>query len=421
MTTDLTPTDWEAAQRVLRAVLRDPTLADDRAEFRTLVAGVNRAGRKHARQQAAHPATVPPLSHSLPRCYICKDRFAVAHPTNPALCRSCGTLNAQKRSARTDLTGRTAVLTGGRIKIGYALSLKLLRDGARVIVTTRFPQDAARRYAQEPDVSQWQGRLMLYGLDLRDLRGVQAFIEQLHETEPHIELLINNAAQTIARPREFYAHLLDGEGQALPQEQAGLRILNPSALLAGEEQPTALQAYFPSGALDADGQQIDLRPENSWSARLQDVSLRELLEVQLVNSSAPFLLCTGLLPLLRRSPFPRRFVVNVSAMEGQFTRRSKTERHPHTNMAKAALNMLTRTSGPDLAPEGIYMTSVDTGWITNEHPHPKAARMADLGFRPPLDVIDGAARVYDPVVVGLNEPQQPVYGVFLKDYRPYPW
>ena len=329
--------------------------------------------------------------------------------------------SAYKRSARTDLTGRTAVLTGGRIKIGYALSLKLLRDGARVIVTTRFPQDAARRYAQEPDVADWQDRLMLYGLDLRDLRGVQAFIEQMHETEPHLDILINNAAQTIARPQAFYAHLLDGERQALPPDSAGLQILNPSALVAVEEQPTALQAYFPAGALDADGQQIDLRPENSWSARLQDVSLRELLEVQLVNSSAPFLLCTGLLPLLRRSPFPRRFVVNVSAMEGQFTRRSKTERHPHTNMAKAALNMLTRTSGPDLAPEGIYMTSVDTGWITNEHPHPKAARMADLGFRPPLDLIDGAARIYDPVVRGLNDPQTPFSGVFLKDYRPYPW
>ena len=420
MTTDPTPTDWEAAQRVLRAVLRDPALADDRAEFRTLVAGVNRAGRKHARQQAVPPADVP-RSGSLPRCYICKDRFALPHPANPALCPACGTLNAHKRSARTDLTGRTVVLTGGRVKIGYALSLKLLRDGARVIVTTRFPQDAARRYAQEPDVADWQDRLALYGLDLRDLRGVQAFIRHLHETEPHLDLLINNAAQTIARPQEFYAHLLDGERQALPQEQAGLRILNPSALLRAEESSAALQAYFPSGALDADGQQIDLRPENSWSARLQDVSLRELLEVQLVNSSAPFLLCTGLLPLLRRSPFPRRFVVNVSAMEGQFTRRSKTERHPHTNMAKAALNMLTRTSGPDLAPDGIYMTSVDTGWITNEHPHPKAVRMEGLGFRPPLDIVDGAARIYDPVVVGLNEPQTPPYGVFLKDYRPYPW
>ena len=174
MTTELTPTDWEAAQRVLRAVLREPALADDRAEFRTLVAGVNRAGRKHARQQTVPPADVP-RSSSLPRCYICKDRFAVAHPTNPALCPPCGALNAHKRSARTDLTGRTAVLTGGRVKIGYALSLKLLRDGARVIVTTRFPQDAARRYAQEPDVADWQDRLMLYGLDLRDLRGVQAF------------------------------------------------------------------------------------------------------------------------------------------------------------------------------------------------------------------------------------------------------
>ncbi|MBZ9752705.1 SDR family oxidoreductase [Deinococcus sp. HMF7604] len=422
MTTDPTPAEWDTAQRVLRAVLHDPTLADDRTEFRSLVAGVNRAGRKHARQQAVQQTDVPPQQRSLPRCYICKERYALAHSSNPALCPACGTLNAQKRSARADLTGRTAVLTGGRIKIGYAASLKLLRDGARVIVTTRFPQDAAQRYAQEPDVQEWRDRLALYGLDLRDLRSVQAFIEHLQDTEPHLDVLINNAAQTISRPREFYAHLLDGERQALPLQSASLRILQPSALLTDDARSSeALQQYFPEGELDADGQQLDLRPANSWSARLQDVSLRELLEVQLVNSSAPFLLCTGLLPLLRRSPFARRFIVNVSAMEGQFTRRNKTERHPHTNMAKAALNMLTRTSGPDLAKEGIYMTSVDTGWITNENPHPKAARMGDLGFRLPLDLIDGASRIYDPVVVGLTQEQTPPFGVFLKDYRPYPW
>lgn len=419
---DLTTADWETAHRVLRAVLRDPALADAQPEFRTLVAGVNRLGRKHARQQQGLREPAQDRGQPGPRCYICKARFTVPHPSNGALCPDCGARNALKRTARVDLTGRTAVLTGGRVKIGYAASLKLLRDGARVIVTTRFPQDAARRYAREPDAQEWLGRLALYGLDLRDLRGVQAFIEHLQRTEPHLDILINNAAQTISRPQQFYAHLLEGERQGLPAGESGLQILHPSSLLSEDGVASgALAQYFPAGELDTDGQQLDLRPENSWSARLEDVGLRELLEVQLVNSSAPFLLCTGLLPLLRRSPFTRRFIVNVSAMEGQFTRKSKTERHPHTNMAKAALNMLTRTSGPDLATEGIYMTSVDTGWVTNENPYPKAVSMAGLGFTTPLDVIDGASRIYDPVVEGLREAQTPAFGVFLKDYRPYPW
>ena len=423
MTTELSAADWEHAQRVLRAVLRDPSLAETQLEFRTLVAGVNRLGRKHARQQI--PA--PPQEKHLPRCYICKARMAHRHPANPALCTSCGDMNDQKRTARADLTGRRAVLTGGRVKIGYAASLKLLRDGAHVTVTTRFPQDAAARYAQEPDAAQWRERLRFYGLDLRDLRGVQHLIQHLNDTEPHLDILLNNAAQTISRPQAFYAHLLGGERTALQGGAAGIPILHLAPLLQTVDtlpenaEPDALQTYFPSGELDTDGQQLDLRPENSWSARLEDVELRELLEVQLVNASAPFMLCRGLLPLFRRSPFQRRFIVNVSAMEGQFTRRSKTERHPHTNMAKAALNMLTRTSGPDLAQEGIYMTSVDTGWITNENPHPKTAAMADLGFRLPLDIVDGASRIYGPIVEGLTQSQTPHFGVFLKDYHPYPW
>jgi NAD(P)-dependent dehydrogenase (short-subunit alcohol dehydrogenase family) len=419
---DVTPADWVAALRVLRAVHRDPVLADDQAEFRTLVAGVNRQGRKHARARQVRPEP----SRTGPSCYVCKARYEQAHSSNPALCQTCGEFNAAKRGGRTDLRGRVAVLTGGRVKIGYETSLRLLRDGARVIVTTRFPHDAARRYARETDVADWQHRLSLYGLDLRDLRAVQAFIDHLHASEAHLDILINNAAQTISRPAEFYAHLEAGERQALPGLETGIEVRQgaPSAVLdssSATDHAGALSAYFPPGLLDADGQQLDLRPVNSWSLALPQVSTRELLEVHLVNAAAPFMLCAGLQVLLLASPHARRFIVNVSAMEGQFGRRHKTERHPHTNMAKAALNMLTRTSGPELARSGLYMTSVDTGWVTNEHPHPTAERMAGLGFSTPLDVIDGAARVYDPVVSGLNEPGRPYAGVFLKDYRPYAW
>lgn len=417
---ELTSADWVAALRVLRAVHRAPVLADDQAEFRTLVAGVNRLGRKHARAQQTQPEA--PRNAKWPSCYVCKGRYEHPHPSNPALCPTCGDFSVAKRGGRTDLRGRLAVLTGGRVKIGYETSLRLLRDGARVIVTTRFPHDAARRYAAEADVADWQGRLSLYGLDLRDLRAVQAFVDHLHATEAHLDILINNAAQTISRPGDFYAHLHSGERQALPGVGAAIEVQRGAPLAALDDHLTdALAHYFPPGVLDADGQQLDLRPVNSWSLALPQVSTREMLEVHLVNAAAPFMLCAGLQPLLLASPHERRFIVNVSAMEGQFGRRHKTERHPHTNMAKAALNMLTRTSGPDLARSGLYMTSVDTGWVTNEHPHPTAERMAGLGFTTPLDVIDGAARVYDPVVSGLNEPGKPYAGVFLKNYRPYAW
>ena len=73
-------------------------------------------------------------------------------------------------------------------------------------------------------------------------------------------------------------------------------------------------------------------------------------------------------PLMLRTPERDKHIVNVSAVEGQFYRKFKTTRHPHTNMAKAALNMMTRTSATDYAADGIHMNSVDTGWVTDEDP-----------------------------------------------------
>jgi NAD(P)-dependent dehydrogenase (short-subunit alcohol dehydrogenase family) len=184
--------------------------------------------------------------------------------------------------------------------------------------------------------------------------------------------------------------------------------------VAGEE-------LFPQGHLDADRQQVDLRTMNSWRMALADVPTPELLEVNLVNAVAPFILCSKLKALMMRQPSADRHIVNVSAMEGVFSRHTKTDKHPHTNMAKAALNMMTLTSAPDYAKHGIFMNAVDTGWVTDEDPIAIARRkQRDHDFHPPLDVVDGAARVCDPFFVGLNTGVH-VYGKFLKDYRPAPW
>ena len=227
--------------------------------------------------------------------------------------------------------------------------------------------------------------------------------------EPALDILVNNAAQTVKRPPEFYKHLLDAEDASLletrPEYPAGLDMAR----------------YFPPGLHDRDGQQIDLRPVHSWRLRLGEIETLEMLETQLVNAAAPFVLNSRLKSLLMRSSFDRRFIVNVSAMEGQFGRESKTVFHPHTNMAKAALNMMTRTSAADYARDGIYMNSVDTGWVTDENPHPQKVSAQERGFWTPLDARDAAARIYDPVARGINEDAEPLFGHFLKDYAPYAW
>ena len=344
------------------------------------------------------------------------------------------------------------------MKIGFQASLKLLRAGAHVVATTRFPVDAAERYAREPDYAVFCDRLQIHGIDLRHTPSVELFARWLGERLPRLDFILNNACQTVRRPAGFFRHLLAREAEgavALPLALRGPLAQHAAlchALLESPDRsdravlPTATRGYpeglvhsaalsqrhyldedyvegealFPEGRFDEDRQQVDLRETNSWRLRLHEVQTPELLEVQLVNAIAPYVLNARLKPLMMKGGLRDLHIVNVSAMEGQFYRTTKTAKHPHTNMAKAALNMMTRTSAPDYVQDGIHMNAVDTGWVTDEDPAVHAARKAEQGFAPPLDIIDGAARIVDPIFSGINNGAH-VWGQFLKDYKPAPW
>ncbi|MEJ7596826.1 MAG: SDR family oxidoreductase [Kofleriaceae bacterium] len=379
-------------------------------------------------------------------CYVCKADFHQLHHFYDQMCNACAELNFAKREASADLRGRVVFVTGARVKIGYQAAIKLLRAGAETIVATRFPRDAARRFAREADAADWTHRLHIYGIDLRHTPSVEHLCRHLLDTQPRLDALINNACQTVRRPGGWYDHVVEHEGEPALGLEAGFLERDRSLrgeLGSGEGQEIARTGLwrssilaqvpllaedhergshlYPAGRLDQDLQQVDLRDFNSWRMTLAEVPTAELLEVQLVNAIAPFVLNARLRPLLAAVPTNDAHVVNVSAMEGQFYRRWKTDKHPHTNMAKAALNMMTRTSAADYIKDGIHMNSVDTGWVTDEDPQHHATRKTEVhGFHPPLDIIDGAARIVDPLFDGLNRGTH-LWGLFLKDYKPAPW
>jgi NAD(P)-dependent dehydrogenase (short-subunit alcohol dehydrogenase family) len=355
-------------------------------------------------------------------CYVCKERYRELDWFYDQLCAACARTSHGKRTQTADLRGRIALVTGARTKIGHQTALKLLRAGATVIGTSRFPFDAAARFAGAPDFEAFAPRLSLYGLDLRWLPAVEQFAAAVERRFGSLDVLVHNAAQTIARTPAFYREWSTREALArrtlLPAVRACVALPDAAdggetALVPGSDEPDVL-------VLPAAREPVDARETNSWRLPLGAVAAGELVSVHVVNALAPFVLTQALLPAIRRRPRGDAFIVSASAVEGQFGRPYKAPYHPHTNMAKAALNMMTRTSAGALAEERIFATAVDTGWITNENPRAMTAAMEIRGFAPPLDEIEGASRLCDPVFSAMNG-ADPIFGVFLKDYRAVTW
>ena len=403
-------------------------------------------------------------------CYICRTNFTEdnIHQFYTNLCKKCGDYNYSFRTMKLDFTNRIAIVTGGRVKIGYYIATKLLSYGCKVLITSRFPKDTLLKYQANEDYNKWKNNLIIYPIDFRIFESTVKFVNFIKKNFPHIDILINNAAQTIRRTSAYYKYLLPNETKKFSKEDESKIIkndyINLQKQLEGkiddknehklsEEDKNALISLSSNSEfkeilplsviasqirimeeknqpnktmIGSDGQTYDFSSgKNSWNLELDEVSFQEFTEVQIINTWTPFYLCGKLKSLFEKSPFPDRYIINVSSVEGIFNHYKRTS-HPHTNMAKAALNMMTKTVGPYYKNFGIYMTSVDTGWVS---PMNEMNSLLDKNKREsyekefcniPLDELDGAMRVLHPIIEGIKNKNY-LYGILLKDYVKSPW
>ena len=423
-------------------------------------------------------------------CYICKQKLGLDNINNfyGSLCKKCGDYNYSFREMKLDFTGRIAIVTGGRIKIGYFIVKKLLSYGCKVITTSRFPKDTLFKYKADPEYDLWKDNLIIYPIDFRIIQSTMKFVEYIKKNFAHVDFLINNAAQTVRRTTEYYEYLMPVEVKKLPKEDnkkiinndylniqnqlsenfekeksksfestdfnivkidlqkesKKKQIINSLKSLINESNKNDNDTYIPLSVIASqikimeekeqpkicimggEGQPYDfVEGKNSWNFELDEIPLEEFIEVQIINAWTPYYLCAKLKPLMMKSPFPDKYIVNVTAVEGIFNH-FKRSTHVHTNMAKAALNMLTRTCGKYLEKCGIYMTCVDTGWVShmnemnkiidNEEKDKSEYEMATV----PLDELDGAMRVLHPIIEGIKNKKY-FSGILLKDYVKSKW
>lgn len=442
--------EWQTCLKVLHALKENPLENPDNQQFGTLITKIHKKAKKTNRKEsyatkkiadletilnseisknALQNTTVYNEENEAPQsftklnvpknCYCCNTSYSFAHSFYNRLCPSCAEINYTYRFKNLDLTNRKIIITGGRVKIGYATALKMLRSNAHVTVTTRFPASALDQFQQEEDYKNWKDNLVVYGLDLRNLKSVENFIHYYKSKHETLDILINNAAQTIKYTDQYYTPLI-------AKEQQLLNDFSETQHLIPNETPIAnvklLKNHVEKSFLELNrfGQPVDKRSKNSWNATLEEISMQELIEVNLINQISPYFLIKELLPLLKNSTFKRKHIINVTSSEGQFSYNNKTMFHPHTNMTKAALNMMTRTSAVDFEKDNIYMNAVDVGWISTGAHETLRKKQFEKGYIPPLDPVDGASRIMHPIYE--NEKNNTIFtGKLLKNYCIEDW
>ncbi|MCJ1323320.1 hypothetical protein MMC15_008676 [Xylographa vitiligo] len=377
------------------------------------------------------------------KCYICMFQLREPHRFYPALCRPCGDFNIAESSLslpkNLNLKGKTALITGGRVNLGFTTALRMLRCGANVMVSTRYPRDAETRFSAESDSDSW-GK-----------KQVKEW-STCFEIPERLDILVNNAAQTLTDsvPTEVKAikrektleltspsrFLIEKDAGYLPLVRGGMEDNHPNMRMAYRIADTSNPVAAISGSLDAVVLAEEPYAPSSWVQSMSEIPYEDVISAHSVNFFVPLILCRELLPLMGKfkhdtispaspntpsstasSPAwtkPEGYIINVSSREGIFENTPdagmKNGKHVHTNTSKAALNMITETEAYVCwQKHRVAMNTVDPGYMS------AAPEMAGPGVCP-IGWEDGAGRVLWPVAMGENGGKDRIWGRFLKHF-----
>ncbi|WP_299883216.1 SDR family oxidoreductase [uncultured Lacinutrix sp.] len=447
---NFTSKEWESCLKVLTELKENPLDNPDNQKFGALISKIHKRAKKQNRSSSykfkkGHDLEILKNSKiaqnalnnvseydglkqkeqfyqtiNIPKnCYSCNKSYNQVHSFYSRLCPDCSEINYENRFKKADLTSRNVIITGGRVKIGYATALRFLRCNANVLVTTRFPASALNLFKEEKDYETWSKNLIVYGLDLKHLKSVELFIEYYKSNYESLDILINNAAQTIKYSDQYYIPIIKKEQMLLSNFNEPQKLIENKTPLMQKDKALASVKDIDL-KLNRFGQPVDLSTKNSWNSTLDEISMYELVEVNLINQISPYFLIKELTPLIKASRFEQKFIINVTSSEGQFSYANKTVFHPHTNMTKAALNMLTRTSAKQYEDYNIYMNAVDVGWVSTGAIESLREKQYEQGYIPPLDPVDGASRVIHPIIESLTN-NNIFVGKLLKNYREENW
>jgi NAD(P)-dependent dehydrogenase (short-subunit alcohol dehydrogenase family) len=354
---------------------------------------------------------------NIARCYICKKCYDsdIYIESYNNLCISCSQENYTNKNLKADLSSMSFLVTGGRVKLGFSSALKLLRMGASVVTTTRYPHFAMRNYQSEPDYVNWKDKLVIVQCDFTKLEEIYSMLKLLDAH--NFNGIINNACQTIRASSLYYStvqgieagiesSMIENNDTVLETQLVSYNKISSPQVLNNTVYGTELAEFALDTKTNVFKDVQDIPHLNSWDKKIDEISPEEIVECTLINQLVPTLLINKLKPRLQ-SP---KFIINVTSLEGSF-HNNKNDKHPHTNMCKASMNMLIRTLGED-SDKDLHVYAINPGYVSGVCP--QLSKYA-------IGLDDGASRIIYPIVrLGLGHALTKDYAM-MQNYKPASW